>query len=41
MFDLIMGTKSAEDLKNLYDYEICKEIEVYAKELQEKGEAVI
>lgn len=41
MFDLIMGTKSAEDLKNLYDYEICKEIEVYAKELQAKGEAVI
>lgn len=41
MFDLIMGTKSAEDLKNLYDYEICKEIEVYAKELQEKGEAII
>ncbi len=41
MFDLIMGTKSAEDLKNLYDYEICKEIEVYAKELQTKGEAVI
>ena len=28
MFDLIMGTKSAEDLKNLYDYEICREIEV-------------
>ena len=41
IFDLIMGTKSAEDLKNLYDYEICKEIEVYAKELQTKGEAVI
>lgn len=41
MFDLIMGTKTAEDLKNLYDYEICKEIEVYAKELQEKGEAII
>ncbi len=41
MFDLIMGTKSAEDLKNLYDYEICREIEVYAKELQAKGEAVI
>lgn len=41
MFDLIMGTKSAEDLKDLYDYEICKEIEVYAKELQEKGEAII
>lgn len=41
MFDLIMGTKSAEDLKNLYDYEICKEIEVYSKELQTKGEAVI
>ena len=41
MFDLIMGTKSAEGLKNLYDYEICKEIEVYAKELQAKGEAVI
>ena len=41
MFDLIMGTKSAEDLKHLYDYEICKEIEIYAKELQAKGEAVI
>lgn len=41
MFDLIMGTKSAEDLKDLYDYEICKEIELYAKELQAKGEAVI
>ncbi len=41
MFDLIMGTKSAEDLKNLYDYEICREIEAYAKELQAKGEAVI
>lgn len=41
MFDLIMGTKSAEDLKDLYDYEICKEIEAYAKELQAKGEAVI
>ena len=41
MFDLIMGTKSAEDLKDLYDYEICKEIEVYAKELQAKGEAII
>lgn len=41
MFDLIMGTKSAEDLKNLYDYEICKEIEAYAKELQAKGEAII
>ena len=41
MFDLIMGTKSAEDLKNLYVYEICREIEVYAKELQAKGEAVI
>lgn len=41
MFDLIMGTKTAEDLKNQYDYEICKEIEVYAKELQEKGEAII
>lgn len=41
MFDLIMGIKSSEDLKNLYDYEICKEIEVYAKELQEKGEAII
>lgn len=41
MFDLIMGTKTAEDLKDKYDYEICKEIEVYAKELQEKGEAII
>ncbi len=41
MFDLIMGTKSAEDLKDLYDYEICKEIEAYAKELQAKGEAII
>lgn len=41
MFDLIMGTKTAEDLKNQYDYEICKEIEVYAKELQAKGEAII
>lgn len=41
MFDLIMGTKSAEDLKYLYDYEICKEIEAYAKELQAKGEAII
>ena len=41
MFDLIMGTKSAEDLKNQYDYEICKEIEVYAKEIRDKGEAII
>lgn len=41
MFDLIMGTKSAEDLKDLYDYEICREIEAYAKELQAKGEAII
>lgn len=41
MFDLIMGAKSAEDLKDLYDYEICKEIEIYAKELQAKGEAII
>ena len=41
MFDLIMGTKSAEDLKDLYDYEICREIELYAKELQAKGEAII
>lgn len=41
MFDLIMGIKSSEDLQHLYDYEICKEIEVYAKELQEKGEAII
>lgn len=41
MFDLIMGTKTAEDLKNLYDYEICKEIEVYAKDIQAKGEAII
>ena len=41
MFDLIMGTKTAEDLKDLYDYEICKEIEAYAKELQAKGEAII
>lgn len=41
MFDLIMGRKSAEDLKDLYDYEICKEIELYAKELQAKGEAII
>lgn len=41
MFDLIMGTKTAEDLKNQYDYEICREIELYAKELQAKGEAII
>lgn len=41
MFDLIMGTKSAEDLQNLYDYEICKEIEIYAKEVQAKGNAII
>ncbi len=41
MFDLIMGTKTAEDLKNQYDYEICREIEAYAKELQAKGEAII
>ena len=37
MFDLIMGVKSAKDFKDKYDYEICKEIEIYAKELKEEG----
>lgn len=41
MFDLIMGSKSSEQLKSQYDYEICKEIEEYATALREKGEAII
>ncbi len=41
VYTFILLLQKLEDLKNLYDYEICKEIEVYAKELQEKGEAVI
>lgn len=41
MFDLIMGSKTAEHLKSQYDYELCQEIEKYAIELREKGEAIV
>ena len=41
MFDLIMGSKTAEQLKSQYDYELCQEIEKYAIELREKGEAIV
>ncbi len=41
MFDLIMGSKTSEQLKSQYDYELCKEIEEYAIYLREKGEAII
>lgn len=30
MFNLIMGHKTAADFKDLYDYELCLEIEKYA-----------
>lgn len=41
MFDLIMGSKTAEQLKSQYDYELCQEIEKYAIELRAKGEAIV
>lgn len=41
MFDLIMGSKTSEQLTSQYDYELCKEIEEYAIYLREKGEAII
>lgn len=41
MFDLIMGSKTAQQLKSQYDFELCSEIEKYAIELREKGEAII
>ena len=41
MFDLIMGSKTAQQLKSQYDFELCSEIEKYAIALREKGEAII
>lgn len=41
MFDLIMGSKTAHQLKSQYDFELCSEIEKYAVALREKGEAII
>ena len=40
MFDLIMGSKTAKELSQ-YDYELCSEIEEYAKLIRNKGEAII
>ena len=36
LFDLIMGVKTAKNLKNQYDFEICSEIEEYADKIKTK-----
>ncbi len=40
MYDLLMGAKTAEDFKDMYDYEICVEMKQFAQKLIASGEKI-
>ncbi len=40
MYDLLMGKKTAEDFKGIYDYEICIDIKEYATKLIASGNKI-
>ena len=41
LFDLIMGRRNSDDLKDNYDYDILKEMEDYALSLKEAGKPIV